>query len=139
MSDLMACATCSAPISAEASFCGECGTPVQQAEAVPLPEAVPAFETAPFTEAVPVFAAPEAPAAPPVPPAPPVIIRRGLNGPRLLPREAAVPEGGVTVSRNVLGARATVKTKTSRERKIAGDLPEWEPLPPGELLVRRGL
>ena len=64
----------------------------------------------------------------------PVVIRRTA---RMLPRELPVPEEGVTVSRNVLGSRAAVKPQTTRSRRIAGELPDWEPLPPGELIVRR--
>ena len=65
-----------------------------------------------------------------------VVIRRGHSAARLLP---AQPVAETTlVSRNVLHARATKKPETSRERKIAGDLPDWEPLPPGELHVHRG-
>jgi hypothetical protein len=64
-----------------------------------------------------------------------VVIRRGQSAARLLPAQPAADT--TVVSRNVLHARATKKPETSRERKIAGDLPEWEPLPPGELLVHR--
>lgn len=65
-----------------------------------------------------------------------VVIRRGQSAARLLPVQTVAET--TVVSRNVLHARATKKPETSRERKIAGDLPEWEPLPPGELLVHRG-
>jgi hypothetical protein len=43
----------------------------------------------------------------------------------------------VVVSRGILSARSAKKPGTSRHRKIAGNLPAWEPLPPGELVVRR--
>ncbi|MFY1635074.1 hypothetical protein ACN27F_17670 [Solwaraspora sp. WMMB335] len=28
--------------------------------------------------------------------------------------------------------------QTERQRKVVESLPDWEPLPPGEILVRRG-
>jgi hypothetical protein len=65
-----------------------------------------------------------------------VVIRRGQSATRLLPMQSVAET--TVVSRNVLHARVTKKPETSRARKIAGDLPDWEPLPPGELLVHRG-
>ena len=68
----------------------------------------------------------------------PVVVQRGRAAARLRPRpQADLPPDGVIVSRNVLGSRSDTRPQTSRERKIAGDLPAWEPLPPGELVVRR--
>jgi hypothetical protein len=32
----------------------------------------------------------------------------------------------------------TVPRKTDRSRQIVTTLPSWDPLPPGEILVRRG-
>jgi hypothetical protein len=65
-----------------------------------------------------------------------IIRRRSVSAQHFLPKEAAAET--TVVSRNVLRPRETKKrTETSRERKIAGDLPDWEPLPPGELLVAR--
>lgn len=66
----------------------------------------------------------------------PVVVRRGRASQRMRPRPP-LEDTGVVVSRNVLAARATGKPQTSRERLMAGDLPAWEPLPPGELTVRR--
>lgn len=67
---------------------------------------------------------------------PTVVVRRTRGTDRLRPR--VVPsESTVIVGRNVLGSRASGKPQTSRERQIAGDLPDWEPLPPGELIVQR--
>ena len=64
-------------------------------------------------------------------------VRRPRAAARLLPRESA-PDPGVVVSRNVLRSNATAAAPTTdRERRIAGELPAWEPLPPGELFVRR--
>jgi hypothetical protein len=43
------------------------------------------------------------------------------------------------VSRAWIGQGArTSKKQLSGERKTAGDLPDWDPLPPGELVVVRG-
>ena len=64
-------------------------------------------------------------------------VRRPRAAARLLPRVEPV-DSGVVVSRNVLHSSAARSAPTtSRERRIAGDLPDWEPLPPGELFVRR--
>lgn len=64
-------------------------------------------------------------------------VRRPRAAARLLPRDST-PDAGVVVSRNVLRSNATAAAPTTdRERRIAGELPDWEPLPPGELLVRR--
>ena len=66
----------------------------------------------------------------------PLVIRRGLSATRLLP--PTPPADTTVISRQVLRPRAGgTRPETSRERKIAGDLPQWEPLPPGELFVRR--
>lgn len=44
------------------------------------------------------------------------------------------------VQRSVLHPnRNRQKPLTQRERLIAGDLPDWEPLPPGEIIVNRGV
>ncbi len=66
-----------------------------------------------------------------------VVVQRGLARSRMLARTPPPTGDGVVVSRNVLGTRNGTKPQTGRERKIAGELPEWEPLPPGELVVRR--
>lgn len=64
----------------------------------------------------------------------PVITRR-LR--RMVPRpaeEAPAP----TVTRDVLNAsRSSVKPQTRRDRKLVGTLPDWDPLPPGELVVSK--
>lgn len=45
----------------------------------------------------------------------------------------------VVISRGQLLSRDRNKRpETSRDRIIAGDLPDWEPTPPGEIVVRRG-
>lgn len=69
----------------------------------------------------------------------PIVDRRGRAARRLARRESTTaPDQGVIVSRGVLGSRADGRPQTSRERKVAGDLPSWDLLPPGELHVRRG-
>lgn len=66
-----------------------------------------------------------------------VAVRRPRAAQRLIPRELPA-DTGVVISRNVLRSSVTTaQAQTSRERRIAGDLPEWEPLPPGELFVTR--
>lgn len=41
------------------------------------------------------------------------------------------------VSRSILANKSTKKPQLSRNHVIAGDLPDWEPLPPGEISVIR--
>ena len=64
-------------------------------------------------------------------------VRRGRTTGRFHSR--VVPESeGVIVGRDLLKSqRGDRKPQTSRERAIAGDLPGWQPMPPGELHVRR--
>lgn len=52
-----------------------------------------------------------------------------------------VPEGSVPLRKDLLSASRTAgRNEIGRERKIAGGLPEWDPLPPGEIIevARRG-
>ena len=68
----------------------------------------------------------------------PLPIRRGRAQSRLLPPVAtAEDDKQVIIGRSLLSSHQDRKPQTSRERKIAGSLPDWDPLPPGELLVRR--
>lgn len=56
------------------------------------------------------------------------------------PRPAASPkEQPVVLERNVLRSQSRGKgdQQTRRQRIVAGDLPAWEPLPPGELFLSR--
>jgi len=67
---------------------------------------------------------------------PHVVLRRPRSEGKFTPRPAA--EGGVVVGRDLLSAaRPTSPATTSRRRVQAGELPDWEPTPPGEQLVRR--
>lgn len=77
-----------------------------------------------------------------VEPAETVIIQRTRRAPfNPPPAEQGAEESGVTVSRSWgLGLRSANGKKDSgltRNRKIAGELPDWAPLPPGELSVGR--
>jgi len=67
----------------------------------------------------------------------PVIVRRVPRAAgKLLPRPTPPPKDDHVVARGLLQPRAAAK-KVVRQRAIAGDLPSWSPLPPGELTVRR--
>lgn len=80
---------------------------------------------------------PHEPVAAPPADASPVLGRRpGVQ--RFMP---PAPETSVPLRRDLLSASRTAGRKEiGRERKIAGGLPEWDPLPPGEIIevVRRG-
>jgi hypothetical protein len=68
-----------------------------------------------------------------------VVITRGSAARRFLP-ESTEPAPSVPVDRgSLLGSRRPDKPKEiSRNRRIAGGLPDWIPEPPGELRVTRG-
>jgi hypothetical protein len=66
----------------------------------------------------------------------PPIVRRTRSGGKFTPRPPKAEQGAI-VSRNILASRATDRAQTSRERIVAGDLPDWDPLPPGEVRVQR--
>jgi len=68
----------------------------------------------------------------------PLVVRRTRSTGRLAPRPLnATADQEVLVQRDLLRRRSEVKPQTSRQREIAGDLPAWEPVPPGELFVQR--
>lgn len=68
----------------------------------------------------------------------PVLRRPSTRGNRFTPRPLDEPDEQVILQRNVLRPTASkADRQTRRERVIAGDLPEWEPLPPGELFLKR--
>lgn len=72
-----------------------------------------------------------------VPPTPPTIIRRPRRTPSFSP---APPGSGPVIDRKDLLARTRDTTgapKLSSDRAMAGGLPEWSPLPPNEMIVRR--
>lgn len=64
-------------------------------------------------------------------------IQRGARN-RFLPRDDAAEDQVTVTRRALLGERRnTGKPTLSRHHKIAGNLPDWEPLPPHEQLVHR--
>lgn len=66
-----------------------------------------------------------------------VISRPGSTN-RFLPAPPRAAEAAVVVGRGFLSSKASAqKQQLSRERLIAGDLPSWDPMPPGEIAVRR--
>jgi hypothetical protein len=60
---------------------------------------------------------------------PPIMIRRARPAVFIPPQPE---EQGQLISRD-LGVRRIEKPELSRNRKIAGNLPAWDPLPPGEI------
>jgi len=67
-----------------------------------------------------------------------VLISRMRASDRFLPRPSPQAGPGTVVGRGFLASKsAPQRQQISRERQIAGDLPMWEPLPPGEVAVRR--
>lgn len=70
---------------------------------------------------------------------PPALRRPSARGGHFVARSGTTsPSGGAVLERNVLRSAANSKDRvTARRHEIAGDLPAWEPLPPGELRLRR--
>ncbi len=68
-----------------------------------------------------------------------VVLRRpSARTQKFEPRPTSEPGEIAVLTRNMLRATSgKTEHQTSRERIIAGDLPDWEPLPPGEILGRR--
>lgn len=66
------------------------------------------------------------------------VVQRTRRSPFNPPATEGVELSNFTISRNWASQRVQKKpTGLTRNRKIAGDLPDWAPLPPGELLVKR--
>ena len=59
--------------------------------------------------------------------------------PRFVERPKSPDDDPVLNRRNLLSSTRTSgdKPQFSRERVIAGNLPDWDPLPPGEMLISR--
>ena len=58
--------------------------------------------------------------------------------PRFVPKPKQEEDASFVERRNLLTATAsTAKHQITRERKIAGNLPDWDPLPPSEILITR--
>lgn len=111
---VLICTSCDAELEADGSrFCMRCG--------VPLDGSLLGLSPAPDAH-----------------PLPPQINRRAGRRPIAPPTQVQGVDA-LTVSRNWSSSRplGERKPKLTRERKMAGDLPDWEPLPPGELTVRR--
>ncbi len=67
------------------------------------------------------------------------LVRRPTAGTRAQFRRRPVQASEASGINESLAGKPAPKTEhvTNRRREIAGDLPEWEPLPPGELTFRR--
>ncbi len=63
---------------------------------------------------------------------PPIMIRRARPNVFVPPQPQ---DQGQVISRDVGLQRKVTKPAISRNRKIAGNLPAWDPLPPGEIHV----
>lgn len=65
----------------------------------------------------------------------PQIVRRRQ---RMVSRPSTEGEGPV-VNRGILAdvSRSASKPQTRRNRQLVGDLPDWDPLPPGEVTVSK--
>jgi hypothetical protein len=68
------------------------------------------------------------------PPNPEIVVRRTRRNPFIPP---SGQDQGPAVSRELLSRGRTAKAQLSRNRKVAGDLPDWDPLPPGEIILAR--
>lgn len=65
-----------------------------------------------------------------------VLRRPSTRTNKFQPRPVAPSD--VVLDRNVLRSSVgDVKPQTQRRRELVGDLPDWHPLPPGELDLRR--
>lgn len=75
---------------------------------------------------------PQAPA-----PGAPVVRRLDPRSRMLSPEAPGAADNEVIIGRSLLSTQRDSKPQTSRQRRIAGALPDWEPVPPGEIVVRR--
>lgn len=155
------CANCAAVENEDdVRFCQSCGAPLpaavitapdwsQPAAVQPPPPPVAVQPPPPAVQPVAPAAVQPPPPPPPVqqpvaPPAPAVaseisINRRTASRVFLPPRLESEDEQSPIISRAWIGQGAkNAKKQLSGERKTAGDLPDWDPLPPGELVVVRG-
>ena len=67
----------------------------------------------------------------------PELLRRpSMLSRRFQPRPA--PKSDVVLDRNVLrSSSGESKPQTQRRHEMVGDLPDWQPMPPGELHLNR--
>ena len=92
--------------------------------AIPAPN----FDSTPL-----VTVAPSQETAVPEAPTDGILLARGTSV-RMIPVETEANNAGVMLRRNLLQPTVTDhKPEISRNRKIAGNLPEWSPMPPGEI------
>jgi hypothetical protein len=61
-------------------------------------------------------------------------VRRTRRNPFIPPSDH---DQGPAVSRELLSRGRAATAQLSRNRKVAGDLPDWDPLPPGEIILAR--
>lgn len=68
----------------------------------------------------------------------PVLRRPSARTSKFHPRPISRSDSDVVLERNVLrSSLGDTKQQTQRRRELVGDLPDWHPLPPGELDLRR--
>lgn len=78
------------------------------------------------------FQTPTPPGQPTETQGPPIVLRRARPAVFTPP----LPDDGKLIARELgLKAGLSKQSELSRNRKVAGDLPAWEPLPPGEIHV----
>lgn len=138
MSAPAVCSICSEELEEGIRFCTSCGTPID--DATPEPEPAPVAEPAPtMSVAGPQITAPVVVATAPIRLDDDVLIRRTRRSPLLPPRETVGDDEDVVISRSWATAtrNRNAPNQVGKSRKIAGDLPAWEPLPPGESIVSR--
>jgi hypothetical protein len=132
------CTTCSEELEEGLRFCTSCGTPIDEAD-----DTVDVDDTDDVAELT--FEQQMQAVADPVPARPEpadVIIRRGTRRSPLLPPpeyDDDDDDSDVVISRNwaTIARNRAIPNQVGKSRKIAGDLPAWEPLPPGEAIVTR--
>lgn len=68
----------------------------------------------------------------------PLLRRPSTRSAKFQPRPVPTPSSDVVLDRSVLRPSvADTKPQTQRRREMVGDLPDWQPMPPGELPLRR--
>ena len=68
----------------------------------------------------------------------PVLRRPSTHSRTFQPRLVPQSSSDVILDRNVLRSSAgDTKPQTQRRHEMVGDLPDWQPMPPGELPLRR--
>ncbi len=68
----------------------------------------------------------------------PLLRRPSTRSAKFRPRPVPTSTTEVVLDRNVLRPSvADTKPQTQRRHEMVGDLPDWQPMPPGELPLRR--